>query len=198
MAKVFIVLLSALVVLNGMTFLVVVNQGTAPGQGAPSQADAAARKQGPDPTHQKLESLERTVQGFKGSMDRLSSKVDGLQAKVNQVASRPSIAPAAVEPLPPPSASRAKRQIPAAQRGRIDYSRITTPEAQPAEPAPDEEANDEDAAATAEAQPAAQPADEAAEETAPAEGTAAEGAEGAAGQTPVPEGAEGTTPGEDG
>jgi hypothetical protein len=184
MAKVFIVLLSVLVVLNGMTFLVVVNQGSAPGQGgSPREADAAAKKpQGPDPTAQKMESIERAIQGVKGSMDRLSSKVDGLQAKVNQVASRPTIAPAAAQALPPPTGVPSQRPISPVRRGPVDYSRIAAPQASGSQPAAEEEASEEGPAA-AEPEPAA-------------EEPAAESSEDGAAQTPAAEEGEGAAPAE--
>ena len=192
MAKIFIVLLSVLVVLNGMTFLVVVNQTSSPAQGVSSrEADAAGKKPGADLTLQKLDNLERVVQGVKGSMDRLSSKVDGLQSKVNQVASRPAAAPAVTQPLPAPGSSR----ISPVRRGPVDYSRITTPQASGAQAngsAAQEEAADEESQAPAEgsAGPAPAPAPP------PVEG-AAEGTEEGSGQAqPAPDAAEGAAPGE--
>jgi hypothetical protein len=189
MAKIFIVLLSVLVVLNGMTFLVVVNQTSSPAQGVSSrEADAAGKKPGADLTVQKLDNLERVVQGVKGSMDRLSSKVDGLQSKVNQVASRPAAAPAVTQPLPAPGSNR----ISPVRRGPVDYSRITTPQASGAQAngsAGQEEAADEESQAPAEgsAQPAPAPP--------PVEG-AAEGTEEGSGQAqPAAESTEGAAPG---
>jgi hypothetical protein len=192
MAKIFIVLLSVLVVLNGMTFLVVVNQTSSPAQGVSSrEADAAGKKPGADLTIQKLDNLERVVQGVKGSMDRLSSKVDGLQSKVNQVASRPAAAPAVTQPLPAPGSNR----ISPVRRGPVDYSRITTPQASGAQEsgntpaASAEEGTDEEGQAPADgsAQPAPAPQ--------PVEG-AAEGTEEGSGQAqPAAESTNGAAPG---
>lgn len=119
MAKVVISLLSAILVLNALTFLFVVSQD------APSGAAGAAPSQGPsksaiDQLDARLQSLDASVKSLKGSFDKLdntnrqlSSKLDSIPRQVAAdvrrslpVAQMDDVVPAPGMRSPPASARR--------------------------------------------------------------------------------------------
>ena len=210
MAKALIFLLGVLVVLNGMTFLVVVNQAP-PGSHA---ADAAGKSPKADASDKRLERIEELVGNLQKTVGNLSVKVDGLPSKVSQSVQRSSpavSAPAVAQPESAPAPKGRGRTPPRVRTSPADFSRHTDLQGAPPAAAPDpaEETTDAEGPGPAGANPngeavapngqAAQPDGQAAQpdgqapqpsETQPA--TGAEGQEGAPSSGEVP--AEGTQP----
>lgn len=106
MAKLFIALLGALVILNALTFLVLVSQEPVPGD-RPRQP-AAESPEAADQRAQQIGSLEIAIRSLKTTLDNLSRKVDELPKKV--AAAVPNPAPAARAP----SVAPARGGVPAA------------------------------------------------------------------------------------
>ncbi|MGQ9591849.1 MAG: hypothetical protein ACUVYA_16335, partial [Planctomycetota bacterium] len=94
MAKLFIALLGALVILNALTFLVLVSQEPVPG-GRPRQP-AAESPEAADQRARQIGSLEIAIRSLRTTLDNLSRKVDELPRKV--AAAVPNPAPAARAP----------------------------------------------------------------------------------------------------
>jgi len=197
MAKALIFLLGVLVVLNGMTFLVVVNQAP-PGSHA---ADAAGKSPKADASDKRLERIEELVGNLQKTVGNLSVKVDGLPSKVSQSVQRSSpavSAPVAAQPESAPAPKGRGRTPPRVRTSPADYSRHTDLQGAPPAAAPDaaqEETTDAEGPGPGGANPngeAVAPNGQAPQpsETQPA--TGAEGQEGAPANGEVP--AEGTQP----
>jgi hypothetical protein len=160
MAKALIFLLGVLVVLNGMTFLVVVNQAPP----VTSGADAAGKPKGSDPNEKRLERIEELVNGLSRTVSNLSQKVDGLPSKVSQTVSRMPAPAAAVQADPsstPTKANRGRINPSRVRSGPVDYSRHTEAQGAPAQPSREEMTDDESTPAAAPAPPAETAAPEA-------------------------------------
>lgn len=151
MAKVLLVLAVVLVLLNGMTFLVVVNQGSIPEKAAAaSSAPSGSRgTANPDLHSQKLETLIQNVQTVSKSLGDLSRKVDDLQRKVSLSSTRnlPPPAPitagaAAVGNVGMAPARPARTPPPPIRTGPTEISRVGAPRS-PAPAATKEEDDDE-------------------------------------------------------
>ena len=131
MARILLVLAAVLLLLNGMTFLLVVNQGSSPDKSAVA-ATAAPHKgsTGVDPQAQKLEQISQGLQTLQKSMGDLSRKVDDVQRKVQLNATRsipaPTPAPPATGAVAPASAATAARagarSIPPVRTGPTEMS----------------------------------------------------------------------------
>ena len=136
MARIVILLLSSTIILNGMTFLVVVNQTPTPGEAEKANsATASGRPGSPSPSvaNPKLDSVERMVRSINSDvrvlvrgLSTLEKKVSTLEGKVNQVAvsalSRP-VAQVPVEDIPPASPGDREfeySQVPVEEPGAVD------------------------------------------------------------------------------
>jgi hypothetical protein len=205
MAKVLLFLAVVIVILNGMTFLLVVNQGSGPEKSATAggaQPGARTTTGGPDVHAQKLETLIQNVQTVSKSLGDLSRKVDDLQRKVSLASTRTLPAPApvtagtaaAATALSPSSGNgsltRPSRPPPAAVRnGPTEISRV--PGGRPTTGAATREESDEEteeapAASSPKGNTAPPQGNGAGTETTPdaATGQPATPADGTAGETP--------------
>jgi len=136
MAKALIFLLGVLVVLNGMTFLVVVNQAPS----ASPAADAAGKSQKPDASEKRLERIEELVGNLQKTVGNLAVKVDGLPSKVSQTVQRSApqvVAPVVAEPESAPAPKTRGRTPPRVRSSPADYSRRTDLQGAPPAAAPD-------------------------------------------------------------
>ena len=150
MAKALIFLLGVLVVLNGMTFLVVVNQAPP----VSPAADAAGKSPKGDASEKRLERIEELVGNLQKTVGNLSVKVDGLPSKVSQTVQRsspPVTAPVVAQPESAPAPKGRSRTPPRVRTSPVDYSRHTDLQGAPPAPAPDpaEETNDAEGPAPA-------------------------------------------------
>ncbi len=133
MAKLFVFLLGVLVILNGLTFLLVVNQGSFPEKSEAAAATSTAKPGASGPEGHRMESrldrIESLVQNVNKSVGDLTRKLDDLQRKV--VATGGSRVPVANFQAPAaPGAAGAARLSgapPAARTGPVDYSRLPNP-----------------------------------------------------------------------
>jgi hypothetical protein len=172
MAKVFILLLGILVVVNVMTFLVVVQQGTPATTAEPAgtAASSARSPATPDLQAQRLERIERQIDGLKNSIRDLSVKLDKLSLSSSRMASSGGAASVRATPSSPSPASRVSGP-PGRRTGPVDFSRPSQPPATPpAAAGATEEPEGEEKDPVAPAQPVAQPSTE------PAAGTGDSGA----------------------
>lgn len=132
MAKLFVFLLGVLVILNGMTFLLVWNQGSlsekseaATNTPASTAANPTAGAKGV--SSPEAQRLEMKLEGISKSVSELSRKLDDVQRKVALTSSR---APAANFQAPAGPAAvgaagtRSPAAPPAARTGEVDYSRL--------------------------------------------------------------------------
>ncbi|HVR73981.1 MAG TPA: hypothetical protein VMT52_06590 [Planctomycetota bacterium] len=164
MAKLFLFLLGLLVVLNGMTFLVVVNQGGPSGNR--SEANAASEvSRGPSASDQQVQRIETLLKNVNSSVTDLGRKVEDVQRKVAAAARNPApvLQPAASAFQPAGTAlkavaPRSSRQPSAVRKAPTDMSAL--PRAGTARPvAPQDDFEEEEAQETDAAAGALHPAD---------------------------------------
>lgn len=110
MAKIMIGLLAALLVLNALTFLVVISGTQESGGSAPEVSKAA--REASDQRAQQIANIEIAVRNLKTSLDNLSRKLDDLPKKTANLIPRPT-APAYVPPAPTTPPVSAPPQPPA-------------------------------------------------------------------------------------
>ncbi len=192
MAKVLIVLAGVLVVLNGMTFLVVVNQeGGTPKGGGASVVGPVRGPSTPDLNTQKLESLVQNVQSVSRSLGDLSRKVDELQRKVSLSAARSIPAPAPVTAAAAPAVNGVTSSLPsraappAVRKGPVEFSRPGGGQA-PAAGGEQDPEDDSEEADTAPSADTAKPADPAHPRGKVAEAATGEQTAGSEVSAPVP------------
>lgn len=120
MAKVLLVLAIVILLLNAMTFLLVVGQGGNPEKAPPP---GPAGKGSPEVQSQRLDQIVQTLQGVQKSLTDVSRKVDEVQRKVQLAATR-TLSPAPSPPSATPDAAGApapgasgSRVVPAVRRG---------------------------------------------------------------------------------
>jgi hypothetical protein len=203
MAKLFLFLLGVLLIVNGLTFVLVLNQGSLP-EKSEAAAPASGKPGTPGPETQRLESrldgIERLVQNVTKSVGELARKVDDIPRKVGGAGARlPSAnfqAPTTASGAGGPTHSAGRSAGPPAVRtGTVDYSRRTfsggpnNPNGgKPAVvPAPDEEeeSTGDDGASPASKPLAGTPAAAGAPAVNPAGSSAANSAGAAAGTEPA-------------
>lgn len=130
MARILLVLAVLLLLLNGMTFLLVVSQGNGP-EKMTSVVPVTAQKlaTGTDPQTQKLELISQHVQSLQKSISELTRKVDDLQRKTQLSAAR-AISATAPAAAPSPATARDKPQsIPKVRSGPTETSAARAGEA---------------------------------------------------------------------
>ena len=128
MAKIFISLLAVLVVLNGMTFLIVVNQSDSPTEAEPAANAAGGRTPAATPTASRdITQLKAELQSLRTSMTNLTRKVDDLSRKLpTSVSSAVTRAVNSSLAMRAPASPGSGTGGPAATReGPVDYSRVT-------------------------------------------------------------------------
>jgi hypothetical protein len=126
MAKVFIALLAVVVVLNGMTFLIVVNQAAPPTEAESPASPAGPR--GPATSARDITQLKSEISSLRNSLTNLTRKVDDLSRKLPSPATISGAVTQAInaalamapEELPPEETGGP----PAGRTGPVDYSRV--------------------------------------------------------------------------
>jgi hypothetical protein len=182
MAKFFMVMLGLLLVLNVMTFLVVVSPGTEPRKTGDNAApDAGSRRSGPTEAQlQKIDKLETAINSLKASLTALSRDVKDMPRTI--VAQLPRATAAAAEehvPATSPSPPASTPTSSSRRKGPTDFSRVTPPPAQGGPAGRTEEAEENGTGS------AGQPATNPARGAPPAEGTTPPPGEGEATTTPA-------------
>lgn len=125
MARILLALLSVLIVLNLLTFLLVVNQETpaAATPGASAGGGTATLSPGTEARLQKIDRIESTVSSLKLTVDNLERKIDSLSRRAPLVSPRsPSVGPSGT------ATSGVARRIPTTSPRRtvpVDPSGVT-------------------------------------------------------------------------
>lgn len=126
MAKVFIALLAVVVVLNGMTFLIVVNQSAPPTEAEPATNPASPRV--PATSARDITQLKSEISSLRNSLTNLTRKVDDLSRKLPTPASVSAAVTQAINSAlamaPEEMPAEEPGEPPAGRTGPVDYSRV--------------------------------------------------------------------------